>query len=351
MKPLAMAPNLIDHYYRGGGRIAALRRAEATSLFQPEEWVASTVSRADNPVAGPACGIDGTPFIDLVTANHEAWVGPGAAQAASPKDVGILFKLLDARQRLPVHVHPSRPFSLSHLDCPYGKTEAWLILDTEPDAAVYLGWNTEVDPEELAIRRDAQDSEWMLSRMNRIVVEPGMGVVVPAGTAHSIDSGVFLTEVQEPADLSILLEWSVTTSTREESHLGLGFDTVMSAVSTSRMPQEMIERLVTRNDLNSRHGAAVSLLSSEADDFFRLYLAAPNKGAQCSFDAGFAVALVLDGTSTMTGADGSITAEKGNVFAVPHSFGPWQIVGKGTVLVGTPGLGWPHTLNGRNGRK
>src|SRR5690606_30639376 len=106
------------------------------------------------------------------------------------------------------------------------------VLDAEPGSAVYVGWKETVDRDELDRRRDAQDSEWMLDHLNRIPVRAGMGIVCPAGTAHAIGEGVFVAEVQEPTDFSILLEWSVTTSTREESHLDLGFDAVMPAVRT-----------------------------------------------------------------------------------------------------------------------
>src|SRR6478672_2193954 len=71
----------------------------------------------------------------------------------------------------------------------------------------------------------------MLARMNRVPVRRGAGILVPAGLAHAIGEGVFVVEVQEPTDFSIVLEWSVTTSGREDSHLGVGFDTAMSAVT------------------------------------------------------------------------------------------------------------------------
>ena len=76
----------------------------------------------------------------------------------------------------------------------------------------------------------------MLEHLNKINVRPGDGILVPAGQAHATGAGVFLVEVQEPTDFSILLEWSVTTATRDESHLGLGFDVVLPAVSHQALP-------------------------------------------------------------------------------------------------------------------
>jgi mannose-6-phosphate isomerase len=344
VKPVLLAPNLIDHFYLGGDRIAALRGTKTTSERQPEEWLAATVSRADEEEIGLSRTGSGELLRDLVSHDHELWIGPDHAAARNDSDLGILFKLLDARQRLPVHVHPDRSFARSHLDCPYGKTEAWFVLETEPGAAVYLGWNVDVDAEELARRRDAQDSEWMLARMNRIEVAPGMGILVPARTVHAIDAGIFVAEVQEPSDFSIVLEWSITTATREESHLGIGFDAAMQTVSTMALPQSALDRLVVRNDLTARHAEARSVLPAAADPFFTLHHASPAQGSQNLIDAGFAVVLVLSGDATLVGAEESIQVSSGQVLAVPHAFGAWDVDGEASVLVGRPGVGWPASL-------
>ncbi|MCS5713627.1 class I mannose-6-phosphate isomerase [Herbiconiux sp. CPCC 205716] len=344
MKPTILAPNQIEHFYRGGDRIAALRGIEQTSEYQPEEWLGATVSRADHGDIGLSRTVDGDLLRDLVAADPAAWVGPDHADAASTSDTGILVKLLDARQRLPVHVHPSRAFATSHLDCPYGKTEAWFILDAEPGAAVHLGWSEPVDRDELDRRRDAQDSEWMLARMNRIEVSRGMGVVVPAGTVHAIDEGIFLAEVQEPTDFSIVLEWSITTSTRDESHLGLGFETVMPAVSVDALGADALQRLVSRHDLSARSGRATSVLAPAADPYFRVLHAAPPAGETVALGPGFAVALVLEGEGEFVGTDERLAYRAGHVVAVPAGFGPWEVRGTGSVLVATPGVGWPHSL-------
>lgn len=337
--PRAMAPNLIDHYYRGGDRIAALRGIEQTNDHQPEEWLAATVTRTGEDAIGLARTTDGELLRDLVVADPAAWIGDDHASAWRPGDTGVLVKLLDARQRLPVHVHPQRGFARSHLDCPYGKTESWLVLDAEPGSAFHLGWRDEVDPDELDRRRDAQDAEWMLSRMNRIEATRGMGVLVPAGTVHAIDSGIFVAEVQEPTDFSLLLEWSITTSTREESHLDLGFDTAMRSVSTR--PLTDTDALVYRTDLDAPARGLERLLPPAADAYFRLDRA----GSGAELPAGFAVVLALADTA-LRGPDGAvIRASRGDVLAVPAAFGPWRATGDGAdLIVHRPGAGWPRSL-------
>ncbi|MBW9207874.1 class I mannose-6-phosphate isomerase [Mumia sp. zg.B17] len=342
MTPQLLQPNLVHHFYAGGARIAALRGLPPVERC-PEEWVGATVARDGSSEVGLARTADGTLVRDLVQADAAAWVGGDSIGG----DTGILLKLLDAGQRLPVHVHPDRDFAARHLDCPYGKTEAWLVLEATGDAAVYLGWSADVDPDELAERRDAQDSDWMLSRLNRIPVRPGDAFLVPAGTPHAIGEGVFVAEVQEPTDFSILLEWSITTSTRDESHLGLGFDQAMAAVSTAGLSGQALEQLVVHHDLDDRVATPVPLLPEAGDPYFRLHLLAPGPDDAPEVREGFAALVVLSGTGVLEGAAGSVPVGGGQSLVVPSAFGPWRLVGDARVLVARPGEGWREALGQR----
>ncbi|MBK0417527.1 class I mannose-6-phosphate isomerase [Leucobacter sp. CSA1] len=356
MNPLLLPPNPVQHFYRGGDRIAALRGIVPESDHQPEEWLGATVSRFGESSVGLAVTDDGSLLRDHVAADPAAWVG---GRGSTESDTGILVKLLDARQRLPVHVHPPRDFAASHLDCPYGKTEAWYVLDAEPGGAVYVGWKEPVDRDELDRRRDAQDSEWMLDHLNRIPVEPGMAMMCPAGTAHAIGEGVFVAEVQEPTDFSILLEWSVTTSTREESHLDLGFDAVMPSVSTEALSQEQVAALISRAGQDPVSAGPVSLLPAPADPYFRVLRgasgvevggahAAAGEAASGLFPQSFAVVVAMSGEGRLVpelAGGASVGIRRGEAFAVPDAFGPWRVEGNASVLACLPGAGWPETLH------
>jgi mannose-6-phosphate isomerase len=343
MSPQRLAPNLVDHFYAGGARIAALRGITTTSPRQPEEWIGATISRADDNVVGLARTEAGDLLRDLVAGDPKGWRGVGSWPGIADSDTGILLKLLDAGQRLPVHVHPGRRFAASHLGCPYGKTEAWYVLDAEPGAAVHLGWTQAVDPGELARRRDDQDGEWMLARMHRLEVRPGDGILVPAGVVHAIGAGVFVAEVQEPTDFSILLEWSVTTSGRDDSHLGLGFERAMQAVSHRAVSEETLATLVRHNDEGPQAPDMQSCLPPAADPFFRLVRITP--GAPVPVAAGFAAIVVLEGAGLVEGTD-TVTIGRGETWVVPAGFGDWTVDGDVTLLVARPGAEWPSDLGG-----
>jgi mannose-6-phosphate isomerase len=337
MRPARLQPNLIEHFYAGGARIAELRGIETTSERQPEEWIAATVSRAGEPGVGPARTADGEILRELVGADPRAWTGT----AVPGGDTGLLVKLLDAGQRLPVHVHPDRAFAARHLDCPYGKSEAWYVLAADDGAAVHLGWTEDVDPDELVRRRDDQDGEWMLDHLNRVEVHHGDGVFVPAGLPHSIGAGVFVAEIQEPTDYSILLEWSVTTSGPDDSHLGLGFDVAMQAVNHGATSPDELDRLVRRAP--GIEPGLHSVLPAEAAEFFRLDLAVARSDVTAGVPAGFAVVVVIDGSGELETADSTEPVSRGDVFAMPAAAGDWTVRGDVTTLVARASQNWEET--------
>jgi mannose-6-phosphate isomerase len=346
MRPVLLPPNVIDHFYVGGRLLAALRGVDQPSSRRPEEWIAATVPRADDPAVGQSRLADGALLAEVVAADREGWTGSATgAPNAGATDTGLLVKLLDAGQRLPVHVHPSRDFARAHLHSCYGKTEAWYVLAVEgDDPAVWVGWRDDVDPVELASRIDAQESDWMLGRMNKIPVRPGDGVLVPAGEPHATGAGVFVVEVQEPTDFSILLEWSVTTATREESHLGLGFDLALRAVDHRATTASELASLQQHVDPQQRSDTLLRALPVPADPFFRIDIAAPLDAA-VPVEAGFAVVVVLDGHGELgwTGAAApeQVSLARGQAWAVPAGVGRWTVSGDVRAIVCRASAEWP----------
>src|SRR5262249_36649027 len=151
---------------------------------------------------------DGRLLRDAIEADPDAFLGP-AHTARFGSDTALLVKLLDAGQRLPAHFHPDGAFAGSRLGLAHGKTEAWLIVETPDDgASIWLGFRDDVEADVLMEWVERQSVNEMLGALNEVGVEGGDCVFVPAGLPHAIGEGIFLVELQEPADLSILMEWT-----------------------------------------------------------------------------------------------------------------------------------------------
>jgi mannose-6-phosphate isomerase len=311
-EPLVLAPNQPPaRPYRGGAGIRALRGIGSEDDFAPEDFVASTTCTFGSDTVGLSRLPDGTLLRDAIGADPEGWLGSDHIAAFGP-DTALLVKILHTGERLFNHAHPDAAFAAAHLGAERGKTEAWIITDTGPDetADVWLGWNRDVTETEVAGWFAHQDSDGMLAALNRVAVRAGEWIHVPAGTPHSIGEGITLVELQEPVDLSIILEYaSFPALDREVALLGLSAETALAAVSHDR------------TDPSALHGPVVdgSFLPPAADPFYR---AERVRGGD-ALDAGFSVVVVLEGAGSL----GDLPVSRGTTVVVPHSAGPLALTG------------------------
>jgi mannose-6-phosphate isomerase len=290
VRPLALPPNVLPHFYAGGARLAAFRGLTLDSDHMPEEWIGSVTTAFGEEEKGLSRLADGTLLRDAIADDQEAYLGPGRTHP------GLLVKLLDAGERLPVHFHPGREFARAHLGSEYGKTEAWIILEAEPGATVHVGFTREVSDEEL------RGGAALLDALNEIPVAPGDALFVPAGVPHALGAGILLVELQEPTDFSLMLEWEGFPLSAEQAHLGLGFDRALEALE--RRPLEP-QRLTPE--------ASASFFRAE-----RL------TGA---FDAGFSILVVTDGEGVLATEGGDLEVARGATVLLPHAAGAGELRG------------------------
>ncbi|MFT4123333.1 MAG: class I mannose-6-phosphate isomerase [Microbacteriaceae bacterium] len=313
-----------DRFYRGGSRIARFRRRPDGSRYVPEDWVASTTTVAGQESLGLSRLEDGTLLAEAIEAEPVRWLG-AAHLAAWGTDTKLLVKLLDAGQRLPVHVHPDGPFAHDHLLRPHGKAEAWHILE---GGEVFLGLREPIPAQRLAGLVESQATGELLALLHRRLVRPGDTVFVPPGTLHAIGEGVFLIEAQEPEDLSVLLEWQgFAIDGRRDGHLGLGFDTALRAVDRRGITDEEVEALIRRAEAPTR-------LPASAERFFAIERLAPGDGGE--LDGGFAVIVVVGGDGALWREGRRHPVGSGSTLVLEHHGGPLAVEGGLDVVVLRP---------------
>ena len=105
----------------------------------------------------------------------------------------ILVKLLNADEPLSVQVHPDdSDADLKQDEC--GKPESWLVLDSEPGAGIYIGFEKSISKKELeALLRDGDKAK---SALKFVPVEAGDYFEIEPGVTHAIGPGVTLLEPQ-----------------------------------------------------------------------------------------------------------------------------------------------------------
>ncbi len=336
--PQLLPLNQLEHFYRGGSRIAEWRRAPgAGGPSRPEEWLASMTTMTSHAERGLSRLADGTLLRDAVLRDPESWLGPAHVDAFGPS-TELLVKLLDAGQRLPVHLHPDRAFAARHLGIRHGKTEAWIVLDVDVGARVRLGFAEPTSSSRVRAMVDAKDTEALVASLRAVDVRPGDAVLVPAGLPHCIDAGVFVLELQEPTDLSILLEaGDMALDVAREGHLGLGFEVALQALRVDVLDDAGLDNLVVRREEAGGSGF-VDVLPAGARPYFRAHRLDPAQ-ASPEVAAGFAVVAVTAGSGRLVaGSACALDIRRGDVAVVPFAAGRWHLEGAAQALVCRPPL-------------
>jgi mannose-6-phosphate isomerase len=334
--------NQVPVYYAGGENIDRFRR-HASARKGPEDWIGSVsaLPAAILPPGAPAdSGVsrlpDGTSLRTALAEDRAGWLGPDLARRAPEGETGLLVKLLDAGERLPVHAHPGRPFAARRLNSPYGKTEGWIVMDDGPGGDIWLGFREEVGLDRLRQWIEAQAVEEMLAAMNRLPARPGSVFYVPAGVPHAIGAGVMITELQEPTSFSILAEYKAFGLDADQATLGLGWADALPCFDRTAYSGERLALLQPPGRVLSRtpDAAVRQLFDDLAAPFFQA-LRVTVTGA-FMLPRSFAVLIIEAGSGTLASHGASQAVTAGQTFVVPFDAAPATLSGDLRALVCLP---------------
>ena len=202
-----LGPNQLQRFYQGGAEIASFRGLGAAA-DGPEDWVASVTTAFGEQRAGLSSLPDGRMLADAIAESPEWFLSRRARR-------GLRHRYRPAGQaarRLPsgcpCTATPTRPTAgptwaartarrkPGSCSPPAPKTpvSTWASATTSRLAYWLAGWPARTCP------------RWS-ARCTGYRSAPGTACWCLRVPPHAIGPGVFLAELQEPTDLSILLEW------------------------------------------------------------------------------------------------------------------------------------------------
>jgi mannose-6-phosphate isomerase len=134
---------------------------------------------------------------------HAAEILGGARPAAAGR-FPLLCKILDAREKLSLQVHPPASKAAELKGEP--KTEMWFIADAAPDASLYVGLKRGVTRAEF--EKKISDSS-VADCFHRIPVKAGDTMFLPSGRVHAIGDGLVIFEIQQNSDTTYrVFDWN-----------------------------------------------------------------------------------------------------------------------------------------------
>lgn len=198
--PLRFTP-LFQHYLWGGRRLVELFGKPAPEgMVVAESWEVVDHGPAQSLVAdGPLAGRS---LQSLVQEYGRDLLGIHFPLEQFP----LLFKFLDAHQKLSVQVHPNDSQAARLVPPDLGKTEAWVIVHAEPHSRIYAGLRPGVDRQVLERHLAAGDAADCLHSFE---ANAGDCVFIPAGTVHALGAGLVVAEIQQSSNTTFrLFDWN-----------------------------------------------------------------------------------------------------------------------------------------------
>lgn len=176
--PLILKPVMKDYIW-GGTRLKTDFGFETDKDIAAEAWVLACHKDGTNTVANGL--YKGKSFDEVL----RLW--------GKNETFPILIKLIDAKDRLSVQVHPDDEYAMKFEGEP-GKTEMWYIVDAEEDACLAYGFNRKIEKAEFEKRIKNNTLDEVI---NYVPVKKGDVFFITAGTLHAIGKGILIAEIQQ----------------------------------------------------------------------------------------------------------------------------------------------------------
>jgi mannose-6-phosphate isomerase len=194
--PLRFNPVYKDYLW-GGSRIPKVFRRDMPAGIYAESWEISTHPDGATTIAnGPLAG---KTLADLLPGHKTALLGTHV----KGDDFPLLIKLIDARDKLSVQVHPNDGNAAEVDGDP--KTEMWYFLEGEPGAQIYCGLKPGIGRQEFL---QAMEDKTFADILQSIPAVNGDAVFVPGGRVHAIGTGCLILEIQQNSNTTYrIYDW------------------------------------------------------------------------------------------------------------------------------------------------
>ena len=217
----------------------------------------------------------------------------------------LLIKLIDAKDKLSVQVHPDDDYALKN-EGEFGKTEAWYVVDSAEGASLIYGFKKEISKEEF--RRRIEDNT-LLEVCNIVPVKKGDLFFIPSGTLHAIGEGILIAEVQQNSN----------TTYRVSDYGRLGADGkprelhIEKAVDVTETIPPKMPYGKTGEIIKENFGERRLLASCE---FFKMETLSLKGKTEIFGEDSFVSLVVLSGEGKLLGGE-EIPFKKGDSFFIP----------------------------------
>lgn len=282
-----------------------------------EAWLLSC--HKDGPSYAVGGEYDGKTLDEIIKAEGRGVLGTHNAEI---NGFPVLIKIIDARDKLSVQVHPGDEYA-RRVENENGKTEAWFVLAADDGAELIYGLNKDMSRE--AFARSIENGT-LLENVNRVKVKAGDVVFIPSGMLHAIGAGILLAEVQQSSNTTYRVfdyERRDKNGNKRELHVKKATDVVTLEKTDADFSPE--------GDEIKLDGASKRALT-HCRFFSMTELCVDGEFEDNADETTFVSLLVLDGDGKISANGKSFDLKKGSSVFIPASYGRYALSGKFTAL-------------------
>jgi mannose-6-phosphate isomerase len=222
------------------------------------------------------------------------------------KQFPLLIKFLDANDWLSLQVHPDDEQAVRYNPDERGKTEAWVILEAEPDSQICAGLKAGVTRDEFQQRLQNGTIEACLHMLPARV---GEVVFVPARTVHALGPGILLAEIQQQSNLTFRVhDWGRVGADGQPRQIHV--EQALACTDFDRGPVNPVEP-----QLQQENGHRVEKLV--CCDHFVIRRHTGRTNFTIDTDNRFRILMNLQGSAAVQTDGGEITLQHGQTALVP----------------------------------
>jgi len=298
-EPFVKLRPVFKDYLWGGTKLKALYGADMTPVA--EAWLLSAHKDGESVIAeGRYAGLTLREYLKAEEKKRD--------EAPFP----ILIKMIDAAQKLSVQVHPDNEYARVH-EHDSGKSEMWIVLEAEPGAFLYVGFQQDATREE--VRRRVEDGT-IEDILHKIPTRTGDIVYIPAGTVHAIGAGNLILEVQQSSNATYRL-----------------YDFKRRGADGKLRPLHLDKALDVLN-YHAYPGTSPSADRSAKCEYFSLQWLRVNGSLTFPMaDGRFASVVCVDGEGSLTRDGKQTSLKRGDSLYLPAGETPAEITGSTDVIV------------------
>lgn len=315
LTPLKLVPAYKDYLW-GGTRLKTEFGKESPLEKLAESWELSCHPDGHSTIANGPFG--GKTLKDYIDSQGIKALGVNCERF---KDFPLLIKLIDARERLSVQVHPSDATSLKEKG-ESGKTEVWIVLDCQPGASLIYGFQRELTKEEFKSR--IADNT-LLEVVKPVPVKKGDVFFIEAGTLHAIGDGIVIGEIQQNSNTTFRV-YDYGRRDKEGKLRDLHLDRAVEVTDLKPTPPSKHWPIETHDKWDVQVVAHCPYFHVERVNM------AGGKAELSVDDSSFKHILVTEGAGTLEAGE-SFSFSKGDSFFLPAAMGDFSLSGNCQLLI------------------